>query len=191
MMQPSTQPSDAAWTVFPTAIGHVGLAWSEAGLLGAQLPEADEAATRARMARRYPALPQVDAARLGSAAAQAMEGIAALMAGEPRDLLEIPLDLRGVPEFNQRVYALARRILPGQTRTYGDLALELGDKALSRAVGQALGHNPFAPVVPCHRILGAGGWSGGFSAHGGALTKMRMLTIEGACPGGTPSLFPY
>ena len=66
-----------------------------------------------------------------------------------------------------------------------------GVEALARAVGQALGHNPFAPVVPCHRILGAGGWSGGFSAHGGALTKMRMLTIEGACPGGTPSLFPY
>jgi methylated-DNA-[protein]-cysteine S-methyltransferase len=106
-------------------------------------------------------------------------------------LLEIALDLHGVPEFHQRVYALARRIPPGQTRSYGELALQLGGKGLARAVGRALGLNPFAPVVPCHRILGADGGSGGFSAHGGALTKMRMLVIEGARPGGTAPLFPY
>ncbi|MFT4269372.1 MAG: MGMT family protein [Xenophilus sp.] len=185
------QQDDGIWTVFPTAIGAVGLAWNEAGLAGAQLPESDEAATRARMARRFPGWPEIAPARCAGEAARAIEGIAALMAGDPRDLLEIPLDLRGVPEFNQRVYALARRILPGRTRTYGELALQLGDKGLARAVGQALGRNPFAPVVPCHRILGASGWAGGFSAHGGALAKMRMLAIEGACPGGTQSLFPY
>jgi len=191
MTPPSTPAPEAAWTVFPTAIGPVGLAWGAAGLLGAQLPEADEAATRARMARRFPALAEIGADGFTGEAAHAIASIAALMAGAPRDLLEIPLDLRGVPEFNQRVYDLARRIPPGRTRTYGELAVELGDKALSRAVGQALGHNPFAPVVPCHRILGADGWSGGFSAHGGALTKMRMLAIEGACPGGTAPLFPF
>ena len=111
-----------AWTVFPTAIGFVGLAWGEAGLLGAQLPEADEAGTRARMARRFPALVEVGPADLAAAAAQAIGGITALLAGEPRDLLEIALDLRGVPDFNRRVYALARRIPPGRTRSYGELA---------------------------------------------------------------------
>ncbi|MBK6747540.1 methylated-DNA--[protein]-cysteine S-methyltransferase [Ottowia sp.] len=180
-----------AWTVFPTAIGFVGLAWGEAGLLGAQLPEADEAGTRARMARRFPALVEVGPADLAAAAAQAIGGITALLAGEPRDLLEIALDLRGVPDFNRRVYALARRIPPGRTRSYGELALDLGDKGLARAVGQALGHNPFTPVVPCHRILGADGRPGGFSAHGAALTKLRMLAIEGARPQGTASLFPF
>ena len=91
--------------------------------------------------------------------------------------------------IHQRIYAIARRIPPGQTRTYGDIAAELGDKGLSRAVGQAMGHNPFAPVVPCHRVLAAGNKPGGFSAGGGALTKLRMLDIEGARPNGMASLF--
>ena len=85
--------------------------------------------------------------------------------------------------------AAARAIPPGQTRTYGDIAQELGDPGLARAVGQAMGHNPFAPVVPCHRVLAAGLKPGGFSASGGALTKLRMLAIEGARPSGTASLF--
>ena len=92
------------------------------------------------------------------------------------------LDDEGVPDFHRRVYEIARRIAPGHTRSYGDIAAELGDKGLSRAVGQALGHNPFAPVVPCHRVLAAGGKPGGFSAHGGATAKLRMLMIEGARP---------
>ncbi|MGE8320629.1 MAG: methylated-DNA--[protein]-cysteine S-methyltransferase [Comamonas sp.] len=104
-------------------------------------------------------------------------------------LLDLPLDWEGVPELQRRVYALAQAIPPGQVRSYGELARELGDVGLSRAVGQALGLNPFAPIVPCHRILAAGGRSGGFSAGGGALTKLRMLELEGAAIGGTPSLF--
>ena len=68
------------------------------------------------------------------------------------------------------------------------MAQQIGSKGLARSVGQALGLNPFAPVVPCHRVLAAGDRPGGFSAGGGALTKLRMLRIEGACPGGTPSL---
>jgi len=112
----------------------------------------------------------------------ACDAIRALLEGEPRDLAEIVLDYEGVPEFHRRVYEIARRIAPGQTRSYGEIAAELGDKGLSRAVGQALGHNPFAPVVPCHRVLAAGGKPGGFSAHGGATAKLRMLMIEGARP---------
>ncbi|WP_370682350.1 methylated-DNA--[protein]-cysteine S-methyltransferase [Comamonas sp. GB3 AK4-5] len=104
-------------------------------------------------------------------------------------LLEVALDWHGVPDFARRVYALTRAIAPGQTRTYGDLAQELGGLGLARAVGQALGANPFAPVVPCHRVLAAGREPGGFSGGQGALTKLRMLELEGAAWGGTRSLF--
>lgn len=104
-------------------------------------------------------------------------------------LLDIALDWHGVPDFARNVYALARAIAPGQTRTYGDLAADLGGPGLARAVGQALGANPFAPIVPCHRVLAAGREPGGFSGGQGALTKLRMLELEGAAWGGTRSLF--
>ena len=106
-----------------------------------------------------------------------------------RILSRIDLDMSAVPDFEQRVYAETRSIPPGETLTYGDIATRLGDVGLSRAVGQALGRNPFAIVVPCHRVLAAGGKSGGFSAVGGVDTKRRLLEIEGArdlhrrCPG--------
>ena len=108
--------------------------------------------------------------------------------GQPLDLCEVRLDMAHLSEFHQRVYALTRAIAPGQVRTYGDMAQALGGKGLARAVGQALGLNPFAPVVPCHRVLAAGFQSGGFSATGGAHTKLRMLQIEGAHWGETQSL---
>lgn len=144
-----------------------------------QLPEAEEGATRSRMVRRFPSLREIEPP---PEVHRATAAIHALLDGEPRDLAEIELDFDGVSEFHQRVYAIARRIPPGRTRTYGDIAEELGDKGLARSVGQALGLNPFAPVVPCHRVLAAGGKWGGFSAHGGAASKLRMLAIEGARP---------
>jgi methylated-DNA-[protein]-cysteine S-methyltransferase len=104
-------------------------------------------------------------------------------------LLDLPLDMEGVPPFHRRVYELARAIPPGEVLTYGEVARRLGDPGASRAVGQALGHNPYAPVVPCHRVLAAGGRSGGFSAEGGAATKLKMLEIERARFGGAPGLF--
>src|SRR6201999_1110622 len=82
--------------------------------------------------------------------------------------------------FHQRVYALARRIPSGATLTYGEVATRIGSPGAARAVGQALGRNPFAIVVPCHRVLAAGGKLGGFTADGGVSTKLKMLTLEGA-----------
>lgn len=182
----------AGWAVFDTALGFCGLAWGPNGLRCVLLPEADGAAgsLRARLARRFPALAESDAAAVPAPVAAAIAGIRALLAGEPRDLLDIALDDTGVPDFHRRVYALARRIPPGQTRSYGEVARDLGDPALARAVGQALGRNPFAPVVPCHRVLAARGGLGGFSAPGGGRTKLRLLAIEGATPpGGGGGLF--
>jgi methylated-DNA-[protein]-cysteine S-methyltransferase len=112
---------------------------------------------------------------------------AALLRGEARDLSDIAVDA-AVPEFNARVYAIARAIPPGGTLTYGEIADRLGDKSLAREVGRALGQNPTPLIVPCHRVLAGGGKTGGFSASGGVVTKLRLLTIEGAQPGG-PTLF--
>jgi methylated-DNA-[protein]-cysteine S-methyltransferase len=173
------------FTVFDTAIGPCGLAWSEAGLVAVQLPEGDAAGTRARLMRRVP-----DAAEAPPPPkiAEAIAGIIALLNGERRDLRDIAIDDRAISDFNRRVYAIARAIPPGETMTYGEVAERLGDKLLARAVGQAMGENPTPIVMPCHRVLAASGKTGGFSAPGGVNTKLRLLTIEGAQPGG-PTLF--
>lgn len=155
--------------------------------MGVQLPEdTGEAQTRARMQRRFPQL--AECAMPPQVAAWAARVVATLQ-GARDDLCDVPLALDTVPPFNARVYALARRIPPGKTMTYGEMAAQLGEPGAARAVGQALGHNPFAPVVPCHRILAANGKTGGFSAGGGAATKMRMLDIEGAFAHDTLALF--
>ncbi len=170
--------------LFPTAIGTCGIAWGPAGIVAVQLPDTDDAATRQRLWRNAgEALP---AAEPPPAVQAAIAGVQALMAGERRDLLEVELDTTRLTPFHQRVYDFARRIPPGQTRTYGEVAQALGDPQLARAVGQAMGANPFAPIVPCHRVMAAGGKPGGFSARGGAATKLRMLAIEGAL---APDLF--
>lgn len=166
------------FALFGTPIGHCGIAWGERGLTGVQLPEADETQTRARMQRRFPdcveSLPPPPVQG-------AISDLVALLRGEPNDpvnLSNIELDMETVPLFCRRVYAVARAILPGTTLTYGEIAHRIGEPRSAQAVGQALGHNPFAPVVPCHRVLAAGGRSGGFSANGGVATKLRLLQIE-------------
>lgn len=178
---------DRGHALFDTAIGRCGIAWGPLGLTAVQLPESNDAGTLRRLLKDVDggeAMPEVP-----PLAAQAIAGIQALLRGERRTLQELPLDMSALTAFQRAVYALARNIPPGQTRTYGEVARELGDARLARAVGQALGHNPFAPVVPCHRVLAAGNRPGGFSASGGTATKMRMLAIEGAVLGDTLPLF--
>jgi methylated-DNA-[protein]-cysteine S-methyltransferase len=176
-------------TLFDTAIGACAVAWNARGLIGVQLPEASESATRARMRKRFP-----DAVECApdATARQAIDGIVALLNGEKRDLRDVAIDDSGTPEFNARVYKIVRQIPPGETLTYGEVAERLGDKTLARAVGQAMGQNPCPVVMPCHRVMAAsdrsGAKTGGFSAPGGVVTKLRLLTIEGAQPGG-PTLF--
>lgn len=181
----------AAFALFDTGIGRCGIAWRGDKVVGLQLPESRDAATEARMLRRVgDAEPGTPTGRVADAIAR----IAALLRGEPSDLGPIALDMDAVPEFDRRVYAVARAVPPGATTTYGAIATELGVPRDARAVGQALGQNPFPIVVPCHRVLGADGKLGGFSANGGRETKLRMLAIEGAVIGrdeaaGTGSLF--
>ncbi len=111
---------------------------------------------------------------------RAINDIAALMRGEKKTLRAIQLDMSRVAAFNARVYDTTRAIAPGSTRTYGEIARAIGDPDSARAVGQALGRNPFAIIVPCHRVVGANDKLVGFSANGGIRTKLKMLKIEGA-----------
>lgn len=173
------------FTIFDTAIGACGIVWSARGVYAVQLPEATRDATRTRLIKRYP---QALEAQPPSAIRGAIDGIVALLAGEPRDLAYIVIDDEGTATFNKRVYAIARKIPSGETLTYGEIAARLGDKALSRAVGQALGENPCPIVMPCHRVLAANGKTGGFSAAGGVAIKLKILSIENAQPNG-PTLF--
>jgi methylated-DNA-[protein]-cysteine S-methyltransferase len=198
--------STPACALFDTAIGRCGIAWGPRGMsppgrpkgeyrsaqhegtpiTAFQLPEPTDAGTLRRMFRHGPPLPQ---AVPPPEVQDTIERIVALLQGEPIDLRNVAINLDGIAPFHRRVYELSREILAGQTRTYGEIAAQLGEPGASRAVGQALGANPFAIIVPCHRVLAAGGRSGGFSAGGGVSTKLRILLIERAQFGSEPGLF--
>jgi methylated-DNA-[protein]-cysteine S-methyltransferase len=178
--------SSQHYTLFDTAIGICGIEWGPRGINGVQLPMGSEEKTRARIRQRHG---DIEEAAPTTEVKAAIGRIVDLLAGKLDDLLDIPLDLDGVPEFNRGVYDIARKIPPGKTLTYGDIAKKLGGVELSRDVGQALGRNPCPIVVPCHRVLAAGNKPGGFSARGGVSTKLKMLAIEGAAVNHTPSLF--
>lgn len=172
--------------LFATAIGDCGIAWTADALAAVQLPESTREGTRRRLLRYTGEVPEQAPPAFVQAAIRRTQ---ALLQGAHDDLADLPLDLEGIPEFHRRVYEVTRAIPPGEVLTYGEVARRIGEPNASRAVGQALGRNPFAPVIPCHRVMAAGGRSGGFSAEGGAMTKLRMLEIEGAKLGGEPGLF--
>jgi methylated-DNA-[protein]-cysteine S-methyltransferase len=174
------------FAMFDTAIGRCGIAWGPRGINAVQLPMASEDKTRTQVRQIHGDIAE---APPPAAVQSAIDGIVDLLAGKPNDLADVVLDLDGVPEFNRGVYDIARSIPPGKTLTYGDIAKQLGGVELSRDVGQALGRNPCPIVVPCHRVLAAGGKPGGFSANGGVATKLKMLAIEGAYVNHTPTLF--
>jgi methylated-DNA-[protein]-cysteine S-methyltransferase len=176
----------SSFSLFDTPIGSCAIVWAGGRLIGVLLPESSPAATRVRLLRRYPGAaetPPPDAMKT------VIERVRHLLKGGSDDLLDVDLDMSEIPEFHQRVYAITRRIRPGSTRTYGEIANELGEPHAARAVGQALGSNPFPIIMPCHRVLAAGSKAGGFSAPGGTRTKLRLLEIEGAPLGGSPGLF--
>jgi methylated-DNA-[protein]-cysteine S-methyltransferase len=177
------------YTLFDTPIGSCGIAWGGRGIVCLQLPESSEAETRERLTRR---VPEAVARQPPADVADAIAAIGALLTGRDSDLSNVRLDMGRVPPFHRRVYEIARAIPPGETLSYGAVAERMGAKGAARAVGQALGRNPFAIIVPCHRVLAAGGKLGGFSAKGGLAMKIRMLALEGVTPGAgkpPPKLF--
>ena len=170
--------------LFKTALGVAAIAWTGQGISHVWLPEANADRLRSRLTARY----GPPARERPSDVTLAIDGIVALLGGERRDLRAVPLDTSGVPAFHVQVYEVARRIPPGETLTNGQVADALGDPGAARAVGQALGRNPFPIIVPCHRVLAANGRLGGFSAPGGVATKQRLLAIEGAAATALPLL---
>jgi methylated-DNA-[protein]-cysteine S-methyltransferase len=172
-------------TLFETAIGRCGIAWRGELVAAVQLPERTDEATRRRLeatAGRCSSLPRPAAVQA------AIDAMTALLDGQATDLGFVAVDLEPVAPFDRAVYEVTRSIPPGSTLTYGQVAERLGEPGAARAVGQALGANPFPLIVPCHRVLGAGGRLIGFSAAGGVQTKRKLLLIE-RCPAVAPSLF--
>jgi len=173
--------TSTGYALFATRIGRCGIAWSRDAIVGLQLPESTASETRRRIVERHSGAVSADPPPL---VRQAVNSISGHLAGDRSELSGIQLDMGGVTSFRRKVYEEARGIPTGATISYGELARRLGRPDAARAVGQALGHNPFPIVVPCHRVLAAGGKIGGFSAAGGAQTKLRILRIEGAVPTG-------
>ena len=175
------------YTLFETEIGWIGIAWSDAGLTRLQLPERSETATERRLlAAMAGSSPQRLAEEPPAGIAELIEELRRYAAGEPVDFSGTAVDLAGVDSFRREIYDAARRLGFGDTTTYGGLAAAAGHEGLARETGQALGRNPIPIVIPCHRIVAAGGKLGGFSAPGGSATKERLLAMEGVRVGPPP-----
>jgi methylated-DNA-[protein]-cysteine S-methyltransferase len=178
--------AERGYTIFDTTVGRCGIAWSQAGIVGVHLPEAREIETRRRMLRQYPEAkelsppPEIEIA---------IDGIVALLRGQLADFSDVTLDMHGVTPFSRRVYALARAIPRGETKTFAEVAKRLGASGASHAVALAITRNPFTILVPCHRVLPAAGHADGICANGGVITKRRLLSLEGAFASSGPTLF--
>ena len=171
------------YEIFETSLGPCGIAWTygsgpapSPAVVGFQLPEATTELTEARIAQRSGGRKSNDAPTWTT---QIIRRVCRHLEGNLQDFRDVEIDLEMAGSFARKVYQAAREIPPGQTRTYGELARLLNKPNAARAVGQALGNNPIALIVPCHRVVAAGGKPGGFTAHGGWATKQRMLAIEG------------
>jgi methylated-DNA-[protein]-cysteine S-methyltransferase len=166
------------FAMIETSVGAFGAVWNEAGIARTWMHDRTVGATRRQILR---ALPRAEESEPPPEIAAVLADVAALLAGERRTLDGVDLDMRAIPPFDRRVYEVARAVPPGETITYGAIASALGEEPMAaRDVGQALAHNPFAPIVPCHRVVAAGGKLGGYTAPGGTSTKRRLLELEGA-----------
>lgn len=174
------------YTIFDTAIGRCGIAWGDSGILSVQLPEAREIETRRRLFQLYP---EAREQRPPLNSEIAIEGITAELRGEPFDLSDVTLDLNGIPAFNAKVYAITRQIPRGETRTYGEIAASMRAPGVTHSVAQAISRNPFMIIVPCHRVLEAGNYTDRISPFGGAISKRRLLSLEGAQVTSSKTLF--
>jgi len=168
------------FALFDSQIGRCGIAWANGSIVALALPGARDAATRALLLARCPEATEQPPPRH---VARAIKNIERLLRGDKVSFDDLTLEMAGLPAFHRRVYEMVRGIPAGTTLSYGEVAARLGSPGSARAVGQALGKNPFPIVVPCHRVLAAGGKLGGFTANGGVDTKVRMLELEGVRTG--------
>lgn len=173
----------AHFSLFDTALGGMAIVWRGSAVIGLRLPDRDADHLRRSVTKGFPAATEH---ALDGAAKEAADAVAALVSGEKRDLTFVAVELPAFDAVTLGALTAARDIPPGETATYGEVARKLGDIGLARRVGQAMGRNPVPVIIPCHRVLGAGGKLTGFSAPGGVDAKLKLLEIEGAL---RPSLF--
>lgn len=167
------------YTIFDTAIGRCGMVWSNAGVLGVQLPEMRELDTRRRLLWLYA---EAREQRPPLNSELAIEGIVAVLRGQQADFTDIALDMQDIPAFNRRVYEFIRTIPRGETRTYNEVAASLRISGAAHSVAQVISKNPYMIIVPCHRVLEAGHYADRMSAFGGSISKRHLLSIEGTAP---------
>ncbi len=156
---------------FETAIGPCAILWQDQHITGFRLlaPPSTTAETTTSF-EQPPASIQM-----------AIKRVRAHLGGDLQDFADLPYAFERVSDFQRDVYSTALRVKAGQTWTYGQLAKAIGHPtAVARAVGTALGQNPWPLLVPCHRFVGADGHMTGFSAPGGIDTKLKLLALEGA-----------
>ena len=174
------------YAIFDTAIGRCGIVWSGSGVVAVQLPEAREIDTRRRIFSVHPGAREQ---RPPLNAELAIEGIVGLLQGSDPDFSGVSLDAGGVPGFNRRVYEAACAIPRGETRTYHEIAKALSASGAAHSVAQAIAKNPYMLIVPCHRVLEAGNYTDRLSPYGGMISKRRLLSLEGAHPIVSKTLF--
>ncbi len=168
---------------FPSAIGECSVSWSDAGLTGFAFPATPRFPARHVASDRHDPSTAFRPPATGDCPPVVAAVIARIqrhLAGEPQDFADLAYDWSIVTDFQRRVLRALLTIGPGRIATYGDLARMIGAKpGAARAIGGAVGANPWPLLVPCHRILGAGGKLTGYSAPGGTATKVQLLALEG------------
>lgn len=174
------------YTIFDTAIGRCGIIWSGTGVVAVQLPEAREIDTRRRI---FQAHPEAREQQPPLNTELAIEGIVGLLQGTDPDFSDVSLDAGAVLAFNRRVYEYTCTIPRGETRTYHEIAKALGASGAAYSVAQAIAKNPYMLIVPCHRVLEAGNYADRISPYGGVISKRRLLSLEGAHPVASKTLF--
>jgi len=162
---------------FETAHGFAALAWNAGGVSSFRLPAASAEETRRSLLRRLPDAIEADLSR---EMAIVVDAAKRYFEGERVDFSNVPVDLGQRGRLFAQIYDVVRRLGWGETTTYGGVAKAIGEgPEVARDVGQAMAKNPVPLIIPCHRVLAAGGKLGGFSAPGGSATKQRMLEMEG------------
>jgi methylated-DNA-[protein]-cysteine S-methyltransferase len=165
------------YEIFETANGFVAIVWNSKGITNLCLPAKTAAAAERALLKRAPAAVR---ATPPAPVAAVIDAVKRYFGGEKTDFSGVVVDLGELDPFFLRIYDAVRRLGWGQTTTYGSVAKELGvGPEAARDVGKAMATNPVPLIIPCHRVLAAGGKIGGFSAPGGANSKRRMLEIEG------------
>ncbi len=171
--------------LFETAAGFVALGWNDGGISALRLPDVSEHAAARALLRRFPEAVQ---AAPPPAVRDVVDAVVRYFAGERIDFSATPIDMGAQDPFFGRVYAFVRKLQWGETTTYGAVAKALGaGPEYARDVGHAMANNPLPLIVPCHRVTGAGGKIGGFSAPGGSMSKARMLELEGVVIDAAPA----